>query len=231
MGVTTCPVCLKQYSQLSQHLKVFHRVVNVKERKLLLALESGRIEYRVGQCPVLGCSKDSMRLDRHLQTHTELSKRARQDAVHEAKKNKIMAQLAALRVSNPKPPMATALDLQEVKAEDLEMPKDLVVEEELCCLESCRRKKLRMKSKIAHLNVQIETLAAALCEVTRRYRVLKRQSVQKASKGAAQPSSSHQSFDHPEPRSSPHLPDRVTSQSMHVSFNTPLKTYAAVLSH
>lgn len=223
MGVF-CPVCLKQYSQLSQHLRVFHRVVNGEERRLLLALESGRIEYRMGRCPVLGCGKDTTRLDRHLKCHTELSKKAYQNAVDEIKKNKIMAHLAALRASNPKPPMATVLDLQEVevKAEDLEMPKDLLVQEELCCLESCRRKKLRLKSEIADLNEQIETLTATLCESTRRYRVLKRQSIRKASMAVSDnalplpPNQRHvsslQFFDHPEPRSSPHLPDSVGTE-------------------
>ncbi|XP_056598626.1 uncharacterized protein LOC130417257 [Triplophysa dalaica] len=217
MGVVLCPVCLKQYSQLSQHLRVFHRVVNGDERRLLLALESGRIEYRMGRCPVLGCGKDTTRLDRHLKCHTELSKKAYQNAVDEVKKNKIKAHLAALRASNPKPPMATVLDLQEVevKAEELEMPKDLLVQEELCCLESCRRKKLRLKCKIADLNEQIETLTATLCEITRRYRVLKRQSIRKALPLPPNPQhvSSLQSFDHPEPRSSPHLPDNVSAQN------------------
>ncbi|KAI7809253.1 uncharacterized protein LOC130554393 [Triplophysa rosa] len=236
MGVAMCPVCLKQYSQLSQHLRVFHRVVNGEERRLLLALESGRIEYRVGHCPVLGCGKDTTRLDRHLKCHTELSKKAYHNTVDEVKKNKIMAHLANLRASNPKPPMATVLDLQEfeVKEEVVEMPKDLLVQEELCCLESCRRKKLQLKSKIADLNEQIETLAAALCEVTRRYRVLKRQCIRKASKAVSDnasplpPNPQHfsllQSFDHPDPRSSPHLPNSVPALNEHNGSPDPKET-------
>lgn len=227
MGVAICPVCLRKYSQLSQHLRVFHHVINVEERKLLLAMESGRIDYRMGRCPVLGCGKDTTRLDRHLKCHTELSKKARRNVVDELKKDRIMEQLAALRASNPRPPMATALDLQDdgVKAEDMEMPKCLVGEEELCCLESCQRKKLRLKSKITDLKQQIETLAAALCEVTRRYRVLKSRSIRKASKAVSDIASPlppnpprlslHQSSDHPEPRSFLHLPDHVAALNEH----------------
>ncbi|KAA0718918.1 hypothetical protein E1301_Tti007765 [Triplophysa tibetana] len=236
MGVALCPVCLNRYSQLSQHLRVFHRVVNGEERRLLLALESGRIEYRTACCPVLGCGKDTTRLDRHLKSHTELSKEDYQNAVDEIKKNKIMAHLAALRASNPKPPMATVLDLQEVevKAEDLEMANNLLLQEELCCLESCRRKKLGLKSKIADLNEQIETLTATLCEITRGNRVLKRQCIRKASKAVSdnasplppnhQHVSSLQSFDHPEPRSSSRHPDSVSTLNEHNGSPVPKVT-------
>ncbi|MGL5597853.1 MAG: hypothetical protein ACRDDA_06985, partial [Aeromonas sp.] len=93
----SCPICLRSYSQLSQHLRVFHRVVNVKERKLLLALESGRVKFREGKCTIPGCEKTTTRLDRHIKTHIELSKADQRNAIKLFKRRVILEELAALR--------------------------------------------------------------------------------------------------------------------------------------
>nr|XP_055038268.1 uncharacterized protein LOC129426105 [Misgurnus anguillicaudatus] len=333
MAFQLCPICLKEFAQLSQHLRVTHQIINVEERRLLLALDSGRISFRVGCCPIIGCGKDTMRLDRHLKRHRKLSQKARQNIVMEWKKKKIMSQLAALRASNPRTPMNSTLDLKDdhvkddhvkddhvkdddvkagdvkddhvkeddvkagdvkagdvkadhvkdddvkdddvkagdvkagdvkeddvkeddvkddhvkeddvkagdvkeddvkeddvkddqvkddnVKAEDPGMPEVPMAEEELCCLESCRRKKLQLKLEVNDLNKQLSTLASSLTKVTQRYSALKRQcgsEVSEAIEDNALPMSptpqdssitSQQSYDQLEPSSSPHHPDQL----------------------
>ncbi|XP_055038268.2 uncharacterized protein [Misgurnus anguillicaudatus] len=313
MAFQLCPICLKEFAQLSQHLRVTHQIINVEERRLLLALDSGRISFRVGCCPIIGCGKDTMRLDRHLKRHRKLSQKALQNIVMEWKKKKIMSQLAALRASNPRTPMNSTLDLKDdnvkddhvkeddvkadhvkagdvkagdvkagdvkagdvkagdvkagdvkagdvkeddikeddvkddhvkeddvkagdvkeddvkddhvkddnVKAEDPGMPEVPMAEEELCCLESCRRKKLQLKLEVNDLNKQLSTLASSLTTVTQRYSALKRQcgrEVSEAIEDNALPMSptpqdssitSQQSYDQLEPSSSPHHPDQL----------------------
>ncbi|KAI7795895.1 hypothetical protein IRJ41_009167 [Triplophysa rosa] len=106
-----CPLCLNMYAQLSQHLRVTHKVLNVLERKLILSLESGRVQYRERTCIVPGCEVTTSRLDRHIQTHTELSKGAQRDVVRDCKRKKVLEALAALRATCPAVPMATSLDI------------------------------------------------------------------------------------------------------------------------
>lgn len=151
----SCPLCSNTYAQLSQHLRVTHKGLNVTERRLILSLELGRVHYREGTCVIPGCGKKSSRLDRHIQGHTELSKAAQQDAIRDCKRKKVLEQLAALRASCPAIPMATFLDVDEAQnfwdeAEERPGP------------------------KIADLNKQNDTLATTLREVTQRYRKLKR---------------------------------------------------------
>ncbi|XP_065096456.1 uncharacterized protein [Paramisgurnus dabryanus] len=168
--VQFCPICGRSYAQLSQHLRVYHKVVNVKERKLLLALESGRVKYREGKCSVPGCDKVTTRLDRHIQTHSELSKRARKDAIKRCKKDVILKQLSELRASDPAVPMASRLDLVELEDEPVPLDPEEEEEEAQCPKQLCRR----AREEVANLNQQVDTLTTALRDVTRRYRSLKR---------------------------------------------------------
>ncbi|XP_051553439.1 uncharacterized protein LOC127440720 isoform X3 [Myxocyprinus asiaticus] len=179
--VESCPLCLRMYSQLSQHLRVMHNVKNKKERKLLLALESGRINVREGRCPIPGCGKDTTRLDRHLRTHSELSKVAQNDAMMLCKRKKILSELASLRASDPEVPMVSTLDLEEDRPvlEDPEVPLDS--EEEECSNTTCKLQTQKLTSQVADLNLQVDTLTEALQNVTRRYRLLKRRSSAQAS--------------------------------------------------
>nr|XP_055062965.1 uncharacterized protein LOC129446029 isoform X1 [Misgurnus anguillicaudatus] len=181
-----CAICNKDYSQLSQHLKVTHAVRNLEERRLLLALESGRVNVRKGRCPVPGCEKEVMRMDRHLQGHSELTAKARRLAFARCKKAKIVAQLAALRATNPPVAMVSTLDLQvEGEQAEGEAPKPPGEEEDDepqdCGSEACRRRRLRHKRQVADLNAQIDTLSSTLQEVTRRCKKLLRQRGQKPS--------------------------------------------------
>lgn len=183
MPVGSCPLCLRMYARLSQHLVVMHHVKNKEERKLLLSLESGRVNVLEVRCPVPGCGKQTSRLDRHIQTHSNLSMMARMDAVLSCKRKKVLSQLSALRASNPKVLMVSSLDLEEdpksedPKSEDLSMPlEEEEREEEQCVNAACKRQTDQLKSQISDLNLQLDTLTEALQNVTRRYLQLKRQS-------------------------------------------------------
>ncbi|XP_073720164.1 uncharacterized protein [Misgurnus anguillicaudatus] len=182
MAVDQCPLCHRNYAQLSQHLRVTHKVTNVTERKLLLALESGRVNVRVGVCPVPGCYRESNRLDRHLKSHTELSAAVRRNAMAACKRKKILQDLAKLRASNPEVQMASSLDLDEPDSVgEKEVPAEEEEEEEVCENRGCKTKVSRLVEENADLRNQVETLASTLREVSRRYRSLKRQRGKKLS--------------------------------------------------
>lgn len=164
-----CPLCYRSYSQLSQHLKVSHKVRNVDERRLLLALESGRVNVRKGRCPVAGCNKETSRLDRHLRRHSELTAKARRVAFADCKKAKVIRDLAVLRASNPVVPMVSAFDLEEEGAAAPEGEEEREEDEdEHDCTERCKRQKTRLKGLVSDLNKQVDALSSALQEVTRR---------------------------------------------------------------
>ncbi|XP_073711536.1 uncharacterized protein [Misgurnus anguillicaudatus] len=181
-----CPLCERDYAQLSQHLKVLHRVVNLEERRLLLALESGRVNVRQGRCPVPGCQKEVSRMDRHLFSHSELSAKARRVAFAESKRQKILSELARLRATNPAVPMVSSLDLRgegeqagegtsaAAAAEEDAEPQD-------CGSEACARARDRLRATNADLNDQVDALTFSLAELTRRYKkLLRRQTARPA---------------------------------------------------
>ncbi|XP_073730778.1 uncharacterized protein [Misgurnus anguillicaudatus] len=181
MPVESCPLCLRLYARLSQHLVVFHQVRNKEERRLLLALESGRINIREGACPVPACRVTTTRLDRHLRTHSELSAAALEDAVRFVKRRKVISLLAELRASDPEVPLVSCLDLEEGERDmgDVDIPSDR--EEEECNNLRCRKRAKGLKDKIKDLNEQVDTLTESLRELTRRYKLLKRRSSAKGS--------------------------------------------------
>ncbi|KAL0163625.1 hypothetical protein M9458_039378, partial [Cirrhinus mrigala] len=177
MPLDNCPLCFRSYHQLSQHLRVMHKVLNVKERQLLLALSSGRINVRKGTCPVAGCKKETSRLDRHLRTHTELSKTARRDALQACKRQKILGELASLRASDPEEPMVSTLDIDE--AQDVSdvppVPEEEEVEE--CSNARCKAQMKKLQDEVADLSKQVDTLTEALRDVSRKYRLLRKRSL------------------------------------------------------
>ncbi|CAM4568603.1 unnamed protein product [Leuciscus chuanchicus] len=169
---TDCPLCLHGYHQLSQHLRVTHKVINSQERKLLLAISSGRVDVRKGICPMPSCGKSTSRMDRHLKDHTELTKVAQQETMQVLKRKKIIHDLKELRASNPAVPMASNLDL-----EDAPPPPEEGTCDKPCCQQACKK----LQDKVAELNRQVDTLSSALRDVTRRYRILRRRSRSTAS--------------------------------------------------
>ncbi|CAM4574644.1 unnamed protein product [Leuciscus chuanchicus] len=178
MPIETCPICLRSYARLGQHLVVTHGVKNKEERKLLLAMESGRVNARAGLCPVPACNKFSNRLDRHIRTHSEVSVGVQDEALRFCKRV-CLSKLTALRASNPAVPMVSTLDLEEqqLMEEDPSCPQDPEdLEEEECEKAGCKQVKSLLRTQVADLNKQVDPLSETLRMVTRRYRILKRRS-------------------------------------------------------
>nr|XP_055049547.1 uncharacterized protein LOC129435054 [Misgurnus anguillicaudatus] len=178
-----CPICGGYYMHLSQHLRVTHKVFNVEERKLLLALESGRVDVRKGRCPVPGCQKEVARMDRHLHGHSELSAKARRKAFAEVKRVRILEKLAALRADGPAVPMASTLDLQreeeQAREEAIDTPEE-DDDEQPCGSEACERRVARLRVRVCDLEKQVDTLTTTLQAVTRRCKQLLRRQPDKS---------------------------------------------------
>lgn len=170
MATQECPLCHRLYSQLSQHLTITHMVKNGKERKMLLAISSGRVDVRKVTCPVPACGKSCSRMDHHLKGHTEMTVAVRRETLQALKCKKILQDLAELRASNLTLPLSSSLDL--VESGDLEEDNiPLEAEEEWACDNpSC----LKVRDHVADLNRQVDILSRALRDVTRRYRLLRR---------------------------------------------------------
>ncbi|XP_052373436.1 uncharacterized protein LOC118382859 isoform X6 [Oncorhynchus keta] len=117
-AVRSCPLCPKVVVGFSQHLRHTHNVRNTEERILLCNWKSGRVNIRQEPCPVTGCSAHASRLDRHMESHTELDRSQRRRALEELRRRLTMERLAALRASNPAVPLATRLDIAETKQEE-----------------------------------------------------------------------------------------------------------------
>ncbi len=167
-----CPLCKCPYSRLSQHLRLTHRVVNLQERKLLLAISSGRVDVRKGTCPLPTCGKSTSRIDRHLMGHTELTAAARQETIQALKMRRILHNLSELRASNPVVPMASTLDQEDSHNHTLTLEEEEEEEEEEQACDNPLCQKLR--NEVADLNRQVDTLSQALRDMTRRYSLLRR---------------------------------------------------------
>lgn len=167
MCLVDCPLCLHGYHQLSQHLRMTHKVINSQERKLLLAISSGRVDVRKGTCPVPYCGKSTSRMDRHLKDHTELTRVAQQETMQALKRKKIIHDLTELRASNPAVPMASTLDLEDAPPPPAEGT---------CDKPCCQQARKQLQDQVVELNRQVDTLSSALRDVTRRYRILRKRS-------------------------------------------------------
>ncbi|XP_039525903.1 uncharacterized protein LOC120478182 [Pimephales promelas] len=179
MPAETCPLCLQSYARLGQHLVVTHCVKNPEERKLLLAMESGRVNARAGLCPLPACGKFSNRLDRHIRTHSEVTAGMQDEALRYCKRRVCLEKLTALRASDPAPPMVSTLDLEQQQfiEEDPSNPQDPeTLEEEECDKQGCKNVKELLRNQVVDLSKQVDTLSETLRTVTRRYRILKRRS-------------------------------------------------------
>lgn len=153
-----CPLCQKGYSQLSQHLTVTHKVCNKEERKLLLAIPSGRVDVRIGVCPVDACGKSTTRMDRHLVSHKELKAAAQKKIFLDLKRRKVIESIVKLRATNPVLPVVSTPDLKDQVKEG---------EEEECMNQRCRE-------RMADLSQQVNTQSEALRVLTQHFRMLQR---------------------------------------------------------
>ncbi|XP_016516802.1 uncharacterized protein LOC107833086 [Poecilia formosa] len=109
---STCPVCRYTGYRLRQHLDDVHRVRNGKERKLLLAFASGRFSVNGMACSIDGCQYQGPRVAEHLQNaHRDLSRRRKARVLKRLQWRRFVQQVRRLRASNPRPPLATDLDM------------------------------------------------------------------------------------------------------------------------
>ncbi|XP_056615782.1 uncharacterized protein LOC130430649 [Triplophysa dalaica] len=159
MPIDTCPICKRDYALLSQHLPVSHGVKNMEERRLLLALQSGR----------------SARLDGHLKAHTKLT------VASEIKRLLCLRQLAALRASELEVLMVSTLDLMEEEEGEvaLDQSEEEGAEESGCHKRACvlaRETMAQLNSQVAQLNSQVDPLTSTLKELSRRFRIMQRRS-------------------------------------------------------
>ncbi|XP_031167370.1 uncharacterized protein LOC116058682 isoform X7 [Sander lucioperca] len=154
-GLCCCPVCLKDFAALSNHLRRAHGVHNVEERKILLNLATRRVNVRNEACPVLGCSYHSTRLDKHLiDGHRELTRDEMEVNLDMVRRTKSISLLAALRRTNPTVRMSTGLDLEEEdEGDQLEVPGEAVEEAPQCPDPSSIHSKAEVKRLSARLQL------------------------------------------------------------------------------
>ncbi|TNN53539.1 hypothetical protein EYF80_036239 [Liparis tanakae] len=118
---TICPLCLKAYKALTQHLRRTHLVLNLDERRLLLNMASGRVNIRLAPCPVSGCRYLSSRLDKHLQDgHPELSRHRMVKETQAARRAMTVQLLGSLRATNPPVAMVSDFDIHQSDLEELQ---------------------------------------------------------------------------------------------------------------
>lgn len=114
-----CPVCGIVLASMTNHLRNTHRVVNLHERRLLLNLAARRVNVKEAACPVQGCTYLSIRLDHHAkERHPEVSQAQLERLLDTVRREKTISLLAALRATNPTPPMVSSLDLEGEEEED-----------------------------------------------------------------------------------------------------------------
>ncbi|TRY98771.1 hypothetical protein DNTS_025507 [Danionella cerebrum] len=145
------------------------------EQKLLLAFCSGRINARMGNCPVQLCGKHTSRLDRHLASHKELTSRARKEAMLESKRHAIFQNLKALQASNPSVPLVSTLDLEEQRRCRAQEKSE---EAKLRQNPSYKQRIQDLRAKISHRKLLIEKLSVSLRRLSKNYCQLQRRSAQ-----------------------------------------------------
>lgn len=79
------------YTCLSQHKVIAHKTANKEERKVLLAIESGRIKA----LPILACGKFSNRLDHHICAHGKILVVAQDDALMWCKRRAVITKVVS----------------------------------------------------------------------------------------------------------------------------------------
>ncbi|XP_043997414.1 uncharacterized protein LOC122845272 [Gambusia affinis] len=165
----TCPICDYKFSCLGKHLTTRHFIKNKIERRLLINLGTGRVNFRHLSCPVPGCTFAKTRVDRHLEEgHPELDHAKIMEIIRDTKKQVTMDGLRALRASNPTPPVMSNLDIGLEHEEVVFEAADVV---ESTCLECPKlmkelgelRRLLKLKQRWAkRAKAKIQALEEAL---------------------------------------------------------------------
>ncbi|KAJ8333414.1 hypothetical protein SKAU_G00414220 [Synaphobranchus kaupii] len=155
-NAAACPLCAKTMASVAKHLRVVHRVANVRERVVLTKLAMGQIDISKCPCPVPACCFRGQKLDRHLaRSHVELTQKRRQAYSHLAKSEEAIAQLGQLRASNPAVPMVSQLDLQASEGGSAERE---VAEDGGCQNAACDRQRQDLEDKVSRLEKELRAL-------------------------------------------------------------------------
>ncbi|KAE8279992.1 hypothetical protein D5F01_LYC22127 [Larimichthys crocea] len=108
-----CPLCGRCFATLAKHIRTRHMVANPEERAILNNLATGRVTIPPGPCPMPGCRMLVLHVAKHLKSHKDISSRRKEEELGSLKRATAIAALARLRATNPQPPMATSLDLED----------------------------------------------------------------------------------------------------------------------
>nr|XP_055062914.1 probable transport accessory protein MmpS3 [Misgurnus anguillicaudatus] len=107
-----CPLCKKNIVNFKQHLRVSHRIGNVKERQLWQKLARGRVVLGGQTCPL--CNKYYKCFEKHLyKYHEDVSSNKKAQIVKKMEWEVTMRALMELAASKPAIPMVTLVELQE----------------------------------------------------------------------------------------------------------------------
>ncbi|CAL1603246.1 unnamed protein product [Knipowitschia caucasica] len=117
-----CPICLKVLQHVSKHIREFHGIKNARERTILNAICTGRVVIGKGTCPVPGCGLFRRRLAIHIERHSDLLPGRRAAYLQVARRDAALKQLSELRDTDPQPPMASSLDLEDSLASECRHP-------------------------------------------------------------------------------------------------------------
>ncbi|XP_066523714.1 uncharacterized protein [Hoplias malabaricus] len=106
-----CPFCKCSYRNLTQHLRLYHHIINNEEKQLLLKLSSGRVTGAF-KCAVPDCGKENIkRLDKHCKIcHKELKNCEMEMHIATSKRHYIINALRVLKASQPDPPLSEVTD-------------------------------------------------------------------------------------------------------------------------
>ncbi|XP_059929866.1 uncharacterized protein LOC132473672 [Gadus macrocephalus] len=154
-----CPICLKALRFVSKHLREIHSLKNIRERGILNFLATGRTLVPAGPCPLPFCSPHLLNVVKHLRTHLEIPKVYLDQKIKALKRATAINQLAALKATDPHPPMASTLDQPEDQAQQSDPEAGV----SMCKKRTCVNARLRVRElerELADLRTRLVQLQA-----------------------------------------------------------------------
>ncbi|CAL8236116.1 unnamed protein product [Arctogadus glacialis] len=158
-----CPICGKTLKFVAKHLREIHSLKNVQERGILNLLATGRTLVPAGPCPLPFCSPHVLNVVKHIRKHTEVRKRTVDREIRALKRATALNQLAALRATDPHPPMANTLDLPEDQAQQSDPEAGVSMCKKRTCVNARLTTRLRVRdleSELADLRTRLVQLQA-----------------------------------------------------------------------
>ncbi|CAL8378194.1 unnamed protein product [Gadus morhua 'NCC'] len=152
-----CPICLKALQFVAKHLREIHSLHNNRERGILNFLATGRTLIPARPCSLPGCSPHLLCVEKHLRTHNELRKGNVNREIKALKRATAIKQLAALRATDPHPPIVSTLDQTEDQQSDPEAGVSM------CKKRTCVNARLRVREQereLADLRTRLVQLQA-----------------------------------------------------------------------